>query len=376
MVREKVRPILAQLFLLAIPSSIVGGYMLWHLNEYYSVLENQWIVETGFLAAGLIAGTIFYNFRFRFITTIVPLLLLLFIIGKIVSNAFTGEFIAFYAITKFYIFSFLFLVGWLAGWGFARPRWFPVVLSASLMIIQIIVVSNTTDITSRKLILAFVPVLLFAFYIIYTAELIKNMNKDEPNFTWFISKKLIGFGIVAGIILLLIFSFFKKDFKSIEKEYGGGAAKQEGNAESLTKKNKDGTVSNKKEMGLSGGRKSNKALVFIAKLDNYFPNSETPNPLYFTYDYYTKFDTLTQTLEVDSLMPSNDLFQPDPSKIPMYFTNTDSSVLDSAKGFLKRKVVSTEVYKALLSPKEFLAPSTAFFCQPIAIENEYKQQFK
>ena len=55
---------------------------------------------------------------------------------------------------------------------------------------------------------------------------------------------------------------------------------------------------------------------------------------------------------------------------------SDSSVLDSAKGFLKRKVVSTEVYKALLSPKEFLAPSTAFFCQPIAVEKEYKQQFK
>ncbi len=374
--RDGTRHVAAQLFLLAIPSSIVGGYMLWHLNEYYAVLENQWITETGFLATGLLAGIVFYNFRFRFISTILPLLLLFFIISKIVSNTFTGEFIAFYAITKFYIFSFLFLVGWLAGWGFARYRWFPAVLSASLMVIQIIVVSNTTDITSRKLILAFVPVLLFSFYIIYTAELIKNMNEDEPNFTWFISKKLIGFGIVAGLILLLIFSIFKKDFKSIEKEYGGGAAKQEGNAESLTKKNKDGTVSNKKEMGLSGGRKSNKELVFIAKLDNYFPNSEMPNPLYFTYDYYTKFDTLTQTLEVDSLMPSNDLFQPDPSKIPMYFTSIDSSVLDSAKGFLKRKVVSTEVYKALLSPKEFLAPSTAFFCQPIAIEKEYKQQFK
>lgn len=47
-----------------------------------------------------------------------------------------------------------------------------------------------------------------------------------------------------------------------------------------------------------------------------------------------------------------------------------------AKGNLKRKIVSTEVYKALLSPKDFLAPSTAFFCQPIAVEKEYKQQFK
>ena len=370
------KKIIAQLFLLILPSILVGAYMLWHLNTYYSVLENQWLTESTFLAAGLIAGNIFYNYRFRFITTLLPLLLLLFILSKIVSNTFTGEFTAFYAITKFYIFSFLFLLGWVSGWAFARLRWFPVVLSALLMVIQILVISNTTDITTKKLIAAFAPVLLFAFYIIYTAELVRNMNEDEPNFTWFISKKLIGFGIIAGLILLLIFSFFKKDFKAIEKQYGGGAPKQEGNAESLTKEDKDGTVSNKKQMGLSGGRKSTKQLVFIAKLDNYFPNSDVPNPLYFTYDYYTRFDTLTQTLEVDSLMPSNDLFQPDPSKIPLYFTKSDSAVLDSAKGFLKRKVVSTEVYKALLSPKEFLAPSTAFFCQPIAVEKEYKQQFK
>ena len=371
-----VRSIVAQVLLLILPSAIVGAYMLWHLNIYYSVLENQWINESLFLTAGLLLGNIFYNFRFRFITTFLPLLLLLFISGKIVSNIFTGEFTAFYAITKFYIFSFLFLLGWVSGWAFARVRWFPVILSAMLMLIQILVISNTTDITAKKLVAAFAPVLLFAFYIIYTAELIKNMNKDEPNFTWFILKKLLEFAIVAGIILLLIFSFYKKEFNAIEKQYGGGAPKQEGNAESLTKENKDGSLSNKKQMGLSGGRKSTKQLVFIAKLDNYFPNSDVPNPLYFTYDYYTKFDTLTQTLEVDSLMPSNDLFQPDPSKIPLYFTNSDSSVLDSAKGFLKRKVVSTEVYKALLSPKEFLAPSTAFFCQPIAVEKEYKQQFK
>src|SRR5205823_1648337 len=116
--------------------------------------------------------------------------------------------------------------------------------------------------------------------------------------------------------------------------------------------------------------------VFIAKLDNYFPGTETPNPLYFTYDYYTKFDTLTQTLETDSTMPSNDLFQPDPSKVPLYFTQVDSSVLIKTKATLKRKVVTTEVYKALLSPKEYLAPSTAFFVQPIAIDKEYQQQFK
>lgn len=371
------KKIFARIALLIIPAIVIGAYLLWHLNQYYGVLESQWATESIFLATGLIAGCLFYSFRFRFITTTLPLLLVLFIISKIVNNIFTGEFTAFYAITKFYIFSFLFFTGWLAGWAFARLRWFPVILSSLLMLLQIIVISNTSDITAKKLVMAFAPVLVFAFYIIYTAELVRNMNDDEPNFSWFIVKKLLGFVVAAGIILLLIFSFYKKDFQAIEKQYGGGKGEtQAPNKESLTKENKDGTVSNKKQMGLSGGRSSTKRLVFIAKLDNYFPKTDLPNPLYFTYDYYTKFDTLTQTLEVDSLMPSNDLFQPDPSKIPLYFTQTDSSVLDKSKGYLDKKVVSTEVYKALLSPKEFLAPATAFFCQPIAVEKEYKQQFK
>jgi transglutaminase-like putative cysteine protease len=371
------KKIAAQLLLLILPACAVAAYMLWHINQYYSVLNNQWVKHTVFIASGLIAGNIFYHFRFRFISTFIPLVILLLITGKIIRMTITGEFSAFYAATTFYIFSFLFIAGWLIGWGFARLRYFPVILSAILLTIQIVVVSKTTDITAQKLIIAFAPVLLFALYIIYTAELVRNMNDDEPSFAWFIGKKLLGFGVVAALLLLMIFTFFDKEFKAIEKEFGGAGKEQKGqDKESLTKENKDGTISNKKDMGMSGGRKKSKRLVFIAKLDNYFPGTEMPNPLYYTYDYYTKFDTLTQTLEVDSLMPSNDLFQPDPSAIPLYFTKTDSSVLRKAKGNLKRRILTTEVYKVLLSPKEFLAPSTAFFCQPIAVEKEYKSQFK
>jgi hypothetical protein len=275
---------------------------------------------------------------------------LLLVISKIISVVFTGEFSGFYAAANFFIFSFLFVIGWLTGWGFARFRYFPVLLSCLLLLLQIIVVSKTTDITAQRLILAFAPVLIFAFYIIYTAELVRNMNEDEPAFAWFIGRKLIGFTAVSTIILILIFSLFNKEFKAIEKEFGGGGKQQkEQDKETLTKENKDGTLSNKKEMGMTGGVKTSKRLVFIAKLDNYFEDSTTPNPLYYTYDFYTKFDTATQTLEVDPGMPSNDLFQPDPSKIPLYFTKTDSSVLQRAKGFLKKKVVTTEVYSILLS---------------------------
>ncbi len=368
----------AQLLLLVLPMCVIGGYMLWHINQYYTVLDNQWVKQTLFLTSGLVAGCIFYNHRFRFLPTFAVLLFALYLIGKLVGNVFTGELTAFYANANFYIFSFLFTVGWLIGWGFARLRYFPILLSVLLLVIQMIVVSKTTDITAQKLMIAFAPVLLFALYIVYAAELVRNMSDDEPNFTWFIGKRLVGFGAITSIILLCLLLFFNQDFKAIEKEFGGQGKEQgqSGNQQSMTKQNKDGSVSNNNQMGMGSSRKKSKQLLFIAKLDNFFPGTDNPNPLYFTYDYYTKFDTLTQTFEIDSTMPSNDLFKPDPSKIPLYFTKSDSSVLLKGKAILKRKVATAEVYKALLSPNDFLAPSTAFFCQPIAVEKDYKSQFK
>ena len=102
------------------------------------------------------------------------------------------------------------------------------------------------------------------------------MNKDEPNFVWFISKKIDWICYCYRYYSFGDFFIFQKDFNAIEKQYGGGAPKEEGNAESLTKENKDGTVSNKNQMGLSGGRKSTKELVFIAKLIIIFPTLKCP----------------------------------------------------------------------------------------------------
>src|SRR4051812_44014589 len=144
----------------------------------------------------------------------------------------------------------------------------------------------------------------------------------------------------------------------------------------MTKQDKDGTIKNKDQTRLTGALNKGKRLVFVAKLDNFLPDGITPNPLYFTAYYYTKFDTLTQTFEMDTAhMPSKDLFKPDPSKIPLYFTRTDSTVIKNTRATLDRKVVNADVYKVLLSPTEYLAPSTAFSCQPIGVPREYQQQY-
>ncbi|HRI22578.1 MAG TPA: hypothetical protein PLA68_16570, partial [Panacibacter sp.] len=315
------KKVVAQVILLGIPTIVLACYLLWDANRLYNILQNDWIKQGSYFAAGIVVSTIFYSYRFRFIATTALLFLIYYGAYKLLGNFNVGEFDAFFASVQFLLFAVLFSAGWLTGYGFSRSRYYTVFWSVFLLAIQIIVVSKTADFKASTIIGAFAPVLAYAFYIIFTAELIRNMNEDETHFGWFISKRMLGFGVVVLVLLLALLNIFQDDFKAIEKEWGNAQASYDKNkgGESMTKNNKDGTISNKDQTKLTSSLNKGKRLVFVAKLDNFFEGSQTPNPLYFTAYYYTKFDTLTQAFEIDSLMPENDLFRPDPSKIPLYF---------------------------------------------------------
>lgn len=371
------KKVTAQLLLLVIPTIVLVLYVLYNANQYFSLLQNKWSQQGLFFSAGLVLSVVFYAYRFRFITTALVLFGAYFLAYKFLGSLSVGEFDAFFVSVRFLIFALLFSAGWLAGYGLSRSKYFTIIWSVFLLVMQILVVSKTAEITANALIAAFAPVLVYAFYIIYTAELIRNMNEDEPGFAWFITKRLTGFIGLAVVVLFSLLLIFKKEFKSIEQDWGGGqGGKDKGGREKMTKQNRDGSLSNKDQMKMAGSLSKDKRLVFVAKLDNYFPDGRTPNPLYFTSTYYTKFDTLTQTFEEDKRLPYNDLFSPDPSKISLYFAKTDTAVLRNTMATLNRKIVSTDVYRVILSPKEYIAPSTAFFCQPLPVEKEYKSQFK
>src|SRR5690606_30110058 len=79
--------------------------------------------------------------------------------------------------------------------------------------------------------------------------------------------------------------------------------------------------------------------LFAAHIDNFFPDSDVPNPLYLTAFYYAKFDTLTETFEKDSLMPDKDLFEPNLTTIPLFSIREDSSVLSYALKESFRKTI-------------------------------------
>jgi transglutaminase-like putative cysteine protease len=370
---------IAQYILLGLPTVVLVGFVLALANKYFEFLQNAWLRQTLDFAAGLVVAIFIFARRFRFITLTAALVVGAIILYKSIGNVFTGEFDAFFWSVQVRNHLVLFFIGWIAGYGLSRARFFSIFWSVGLLAAMAVVVSRVSEVKSDTIIMTFAPVLAYCFYIIYMSELIRNMNEDEPRFGLFVLKRLSGFGIIVALLLFGLLSIFRKDFDAIEKEWGGAGKSKDDNkgGNSMTKNDGQGTTNNN-NMGLSGmNNKANKdTVMFVAKLDNYFPDGKTPNPLYFTTDFYSKFDTETQTFEVDSTRPMNDLFSPDVSKVPLFFTKQDTSVIRKTMSDKNMKIVTAEVYKHSLSPRTYTAPSTGFFVQPISVPDENKDIYK
>jgi protein-glutamine gamma-glutamyltransferase len=370
--------VIAQIVLLALPTAFIYCYLAVQFNGYYAVIFNSWVKQGVFFLATLCCSVVFYAYRFRFLTTAVLLGILLIIVRSLVDRVDFGEFDTFYYSVQVFLFSTIIFLSWTVGYGLSRSRLLVIVWSVLLLLCETFLVSSEKHITASGIILSFIPVLAYVFYIIYTSELIRNINENEDRPGLIIVKRLTGFAMLIILLLAGLFFFFRSEFNAIEKEWGGANAENKTGQgkESMTQKDRQGGVGNKDQTRLTGSLDKDKQLVFVARLDNFFPDGKTPNPLYFTSHYYTKFDTLTQTFEKDPRMPYNDLFDPDPSQIPLFFATLDSGVIKRSLGLLNRKVVTAEVYKAALSASKFLAPSTAFYCQPVSVPKDFKDQFR
>ena len=376
---HNVKKELAQYLLLALPTVLLIAYVLKMANQYFAFLENGWLRQTIDFGIGMVAAIFIFARRFRFLPFTAVLVATAVVAYKILGAVYVGEFDAFFWSIKFLNHIILFFAGWLVGYGLSRARFFSIFWSVLLLAAMLLVVSKITEIKTDAIIMAFAPLLAYSFYIIYTSELIRNMNDDEPLFAWFVLKRLLGFGVVIALILFALLGIFKKDFDAIEKEWGDGGKPKDGGVpkNSMTKNDGQGTTT-QNSLGLNSfNNKANKdSVLFVAKLDNFFPDGKTPNPLYFTTDYFTRFDVETQSFEIDTLRPSNDLFSPDVSKVPLFFTKQDTSVIRKSMGDKNRKVITAEVYKHNLSAKLYTAPSTGFFVQPISVPDENKDIYK
>jgi transglutaminase-like putative cysteine protease len=369
----------AQYLLLALPTIALMAYGIFMANQWLALLNNNWVPQSLAFAGGILLSIFCFARRFRFITLSLVLVLIFYLIRLVVQLILPDEFDSFFFIVLINNLFTLFAAGWIAGYGFSRSRFFTIWWAVMVLATLILVIASITVPLRNAIFTAIIPVLVYAAYIIYTGEFIRNMNEDQTGFKWFIGRRLIGFAMLLTIVMGIAIMLLKTDFSAIEKEWEHGGKPKENNERQNSLTRNDGMgITTQNFMGLQGfnNRANKDSLLFVAKLENFFPDGETPNPLYFVSDYYTRFDTLTQTFEIDTLRPYNDLFQPDLLSLPLYFTFQDTTVLNNSLSNLNRKITTAEVYKTSLSPRHFTAPSTAFFVQPISVPEENKEIYK
>ena len=372
--KRHIKDTLAKTLFLVLPTMLVCFFILWTAAQFYAVLmEQQYLQHALFLEGGILVAVLFYSFRFRFVSTFLVLLLFLYFIYVAMDHTVFGSVDMFFVTVQFMIFALLFAVGWLLGWGFSRKRYFPVIAAGLFFFISILMMVKQSGLEVRGLLWAFVPVLLYTIYIIYAVQVIYN-HKDLSQPYWgYLLRRLGTFLVLSALLLTGIVWYYEDDLKKAVEEAGGGGKT---GANSMLQREKDGTARMRDRNQLSGNQSRGKQLMFVAHIKNFFPGTEeSPNPLYLTAFYYSRFDEETETFERDKNIPRSDLFLPNPGNIPLYFTKTDSSVLQDALKEQQKKVVEIEVYKTQLSPSEFVAPSVSFFVQPIAVDPDNQQEY-
>lgn len=336
-------------------------------------------MQTLYFGAGVGIAYILYALRVRFIITFPLLILLLYTAYKSIEKYYPGEFDSFFVSIKFLLFSVVFTLGWLTGFGLARFRNFPLLLAVLMVGLHIVMLSNTSEVIFIKLLRDFLPIVFYSFYIIYIRRLLDSIEEV----TW---RQFIRLLVRYGLFILLMLSLFEVTrwmlsrslkMQLLEEKIAGGASGDGKSMEDdLLKKEQNQTFDMKNYQELRSQLGRTDELLFCAYVNNFFPNSDQPNPLYFVRYYLTRYDQKNERFEADPKMPSNDLFDVDPSKIPLYFTKTDTNVIKNSQGDLYRKVVDVDVYLNKLSPSTFVSPSVSFSVQPITVEDEYKETFK
>ena len=376
----RLNTVLAKIVFLLLPTIVLCYFLIWNANQYYSILNDQSFKQTLYLGIGMIGSVVFFSFRFRFLLPTLILFFILTIIYNGIDALSFGEFDAFFKSVQFLFFAILLSAGWLIGWGFSRLRYFSIFIAALFLVSCIFILSkqnelfllSNTEAGIRAYAFLFGPIILYSFYIIFAAILIRSHENAGVKIWWILLKRLFLFIIFAVLMLSGILLFQKNSINETIAEFGGGG--KEGK-NSMLKKNKDNTFDLNDYSKLSGSLGRSNELLFAAHIDHYFTNTDVPNPLYLTAFYYSKFDTLTETFERDSLLPQSDLFEPNPATISLFSTKLDSSVLKEALTDKFRSTVEIEVYKKQLSANSFVAPSTSFFIQPITVEKDFQKEF-
>ncbi len=369
----------AQFYILGFPTVAILVYLVRLASGFIPLLEDTWIMQGFVFAGGMTAALALFAMRYRFLSISLVVAGVLWMIFRILMLSGESEFEP-YFISAWFLSGVLFFVfGWVTGFGLSRVRGYNIFWPIALLGAMIFLMAAVFEFKGSILLFSLAPFIVYAFYIIYTGELIRNFSDSDPNFLNRIGRRLTGFTFLMVLILAAGWFYISPKLQALEEQQKTEVKKPEDVKpdNSLISSDEHG-MKTKESMTLSAvqNRDLKDSLLFVAQLDHFFPDEVTPNPLYFVSDYYSKFDTLTQTFETDPQRPFNDLFQPQVLQVPLYFTEQDSSVLRNNMAYRNRQIISAEIYTRALSGNMLVAPSTAFSVQPISVPDEFQHVYR
>lgn len=385
--RDQLEQLLARWVLVALPTLLIGYVTLRFLNFSYTAFTTGIFSQALWFSAGLLVSYTLYYFRARIVVTFVLLWLAYMASERIISRL-PGEFDVFYTTARFQLYSTLFLFGWAFGLLLARLRWGYIVIFGLLTVATLVIVSDTIDLSLEYLLLHLFPVVAYGLYMYFLSPLLLDRIELSWKQSGRLALRLAGFLLIILLAFVLADQLLRGQVNAVEKELAARGAKGDKGKGGESEKKDDyddryGLMDRdddgfrlKDTMKVNTRMSQSDRLMFCAKLDNYFPDSDDPMPLYFVYHYLTRYDPVKESFTRDIDVPSGDEFDVDPAALPMYYSFMDTSIIRKAMGFKFRKIVPAQVYLSADAWKHaVLAPSNVFSIQTIPVERDFQKQF-
>lgn len=376
------------LIFLILPTILIMYPLLGFLAEYYSLLFINKHFLVSVFAIGIVTAYLLHTTKIRFLIIFGLLVLVVNILYNSISSASFTEFDAYYVANRFKINTIIFVFGWFSGFAISKWRYYLILFSIVLTTISVILISDIEISNVNEMIWLIAPTVLYLFYGLYVKELLKTIKQQENTNYLMVVLRILLFSLIALFLFWLTIKLLDSKLDQIQNEITlsknegddeDGSDDEEKDGKSDSEKDKNGSSGAKFNiddyLGLRDRLKVSDELLFCANIDN-FIDEYTPNPQYITLYHLNQYNPTLEQFEIDPDSIVRDLFLPNPTRIPQYFSQQNDSVLVYDKMELAVKKVKSTIYVAGLDPEVFVAPSTAYACQPISIEDEFKEEYK
>ncbi|MEP5612043.1 MAG: transglutaminase-like domain-containing protein [Cyclobacteriaceae bacterium] len=380
-IKKKRNNLLVGLVLLVLPTLVVSYPLLNFVSDHYSLLFINTSTMVGLFGSAMIFAYILHSTRLRFFIVFGGLLVFLYFVYQGIVFFPFDEFDSYYIANRFRINATLFVVGWFSGFGIARWRYFLVFFSLIVLAVSAVALSAVGVYNANQLAWLIAPPVFYTFYALFAKELLHHIrHQSRINY----GKIITRVGVFCGILFLLFWtttqllqSRFSELDQALQSQNDGEGenGSESSDDDSMLDKDSQNRFQLKDYTELRPRLRQSEELLFTAYMDNFLEN-ETPNPQYITLYHLNQYNELLERFEVDPEGPADDLFLPDPTQIPNYYVQVDLDVLENDKMEKFINQVQSTIYINQLDPKVFVAPSTAYSCQPISVEAAFRDQYR